>query len=81
MFLFLIDALQLFVYEAGSETVYQAATKLSWWHRLLAPAAGGLTIGLLFQFCLTEKSPQGVADVIEATANKKGDLNQRVSKI
>ena len=43
-FLFLIDALQLFVYGAASETVYQAAKKLSWWHRLLAPVAGGSAI-------------------------------------
>tara|TARA_B100000686_G_C16752634_1_gene953491 strand:+ start:1672 stop:1965 length:294 start_codon:yes stop_codon:yes gene_type:complete len=43
-FLFLIDALQLFVYGAASETVYQAAKKLSWRHKLLAPVAGGSAI-------------------------------------
>ena len=43
-FLFLIDGLQFFVYEAESESVYQAAKKLSWWHRLLAPVTGGSAI-------------------------------------
>lgn len=43
-FLFLIDALQLFVYGAALETGYQAAKKLSSWHRLLAPVSGGSAI-------------------------------------
>ncbi len=52
----------------GSETqhLYTYVTGLSPWHRLLAPTAGGLLIGLLTYNFLPGRRPQDPSDVIEA---------------
>lgn len=51
-----------------SESVYEAAELLPWWIVLLAPAAGGLVVGLFLQHLMPGRRANGVADVIEARA-------------
>ena len=59
-----VDSVQLLLYGAPSEQVYTVALKLDWWHRLLAPTLSGLAIGVFIRFCMSERRPHGVADVI-----------------
>ncbi len=58
----------------SSERVYALAAELPWWRLLLAPALGGLAIGLFLEFLMPGKRPQGVAEVIEAGALRGGRL-------
>ncbi len=54
----------------GSERVVTLIHGTPWWRVMLAPAAGGLVVGLIIRYALPERRPQGVADVMEATALK-----------
>lgn len=56
------------------EALASGAAALDWWHVLLAPAVGGLVIGLVLQFLVRGKRPQGVAQVIEAGALQGGRM-------
>lgn len=58
----------------SSERLYPLAAELAWWHVLLAPALGGLVIGLFLRYLMPGRRPQGVAEVIEAAALKGGRL-------
>lgn len=51
-----------------SESVATTATGIPWYVILLAPAAGGLIVGLIIQFLLPGNRPGGISDVIEARA-------------
>ncbi len=72
-----IDAIQIVSYGAPSEEVYSTAIKLSWWHLLLAPTLGGLAVGIFIHFCMAERRPLGVADVMESTALRGGYIRLR----
>ncbi|MFK8034032.1 MAG: chloride channel protein [Hyphomicrobiales bacterium] len=49
-----------------SERIATTASSLPWWVVLLAPAAGGLIVGVILQFFHPGRRAGGVADVIEA---------------
>lgn len=51
-----------------SESVATTAATLPWWVILLAPAGGGLIVGIWLQKLQPKQRPCGVADVIEARA-------------
>jgi CIC family chloride channel protein len=72
-----IDAIQLVFYGSPSEQVYSMAVALEWWHLLLAPAVGGLGIGLFVHFVMADRRPLGVAEVIEAGALRGGRMRLR----
>jgi CIC family chloride channel protein len=59
----------------GGEQVATLAAGLPWWQLLLAPAAGGLLIGVFVYFVMPGRRPQGVADVIEANALQGGRMS------
>ncbi|MCT8972637.1 chloride channel protein [Microbaculum marinisediminis] len=61
-----------------SEHVATAARAAPWWMVLLAPAAGGLIVGLLLQYFMPGKRVEVVADVIEARALPSHQLTMRV---
>jgi CIC family chloride channel protein len=52
-----------------SENVAQAARAQPWWVIALAPAAGGLLVGLMLRYVLTAKRTGAVPDVMEARVN------------
>jgi chloride channel protein, CIC family len=52
-----------------SENVAQAARAQPWWVVALAPAAGGLLVGLMLRYVLTAKRTGAVPDVMEARVN------------
>lgn len=49
-----------------TENVAEAAREQPWWVILIAPAAGGLLVGLMLQYLLTAKRTGAVPDVMEA---------------
>jgi len=61
-----------------SEHVAEAARAQPWWVIMLAPAVGGLLVGLMLRYVLTAKRTGAVPDVMEARVNAgKGlDLKQ-----
>jgi chloride channel protein, CIC family len=73
-----ISFIQLMLYGSGSERLFASAHTLAWWQILLAPAAGGMAVGLMVHFGLPKKRPEGVADVIEAGALHGGRMSSRV---
>jgi len=52
-----------------SEHVVEAARAQPWWVIMLAPAAGGLLVGLMLRYLLTAKRTDAVPDVMEARVN------------
>jgi chloride channel protein, CIC family len=60
-----------------SENVVQAARAQPWWVIVLAPAAGGLLVGLMLRYVLTAKRTDAVPDVMEARVNAGRGLNLR----
>ena len=51
------------------------AAGLPWWQLLLVPCIGGLLIGLFIYHLMPGRRPQGVAQVIEASALKGGRMS------
>ncbi len=72
-----VDGIQFAFYGANSAQVLSAARELDWYHRLLAPAVGGLGVGVLIHFLMPGRRPQGVADVIAARAVRGGRMPLR----
>jgi len=61
--------------DAPSERLYDIVAGLPWWQVVLAPTVGGLIVGLLVHFGLPGRRTHGVADVIEASALKGGQMS------
>ncbi len=74
-FRYAIDLVQQLFYGRGGENLATIAMGLPWWQILLAPAVGGLLVGLLVTYGLPGRRPQGVAEVIEANALHGGRMS------
>jgi len=61
-----------------TEQVATAARAAPWWMVLLAPAVGGLIVGLILQYFMPGKRVEVVADVIEARALPSHQLTLRI---
>jgi len=61
-----------------TEQVATAARAAPWWMVLLAPAAGGLVVGLFLEYLMPGKRAEVVADVIEARALPSHQLTLRI---
>ena len=70
-----IDIVQQLFYGHGGERLASIAGRLPWWQIMLAPAVGGLLVGLLVHYFLPGRRPHGVADVIEANALHGGRMS------
>ena len=70
-----IALVQLGFYGSGAERLSLHVQELAWWHVVLAPAAGGLLIGLFVRYAMPDRRPHGVADVIEANALSGGRMS------
>ncbi|MGE0650903.1 MAG: chloride channel protein [Alphaproteobacteria bacterium] len=73
----LIALVQTVALGFGAERVATFAAQQPWWRILLAPALGGLAIGLFVRYFLPGGRPQGVPHVMEATALHAGRLHFR----
>ena len=66
LFRLAIGAFQLPWLGTMTEAVAKAARAEPWWVIMIAPALGGLLVGLTLQFLLTAKRTAAVPDVMEA---------------
>jgi len=66
LFRLAIGAFQLPWLGTMTEAVAKAARAEPWWVIMIAPALGGLLVGLMLQFLLTAKRTAAVPDVMEA---------------
>ncbi|MFQ5935598.1 MAG: chloride channel protein [Acidiferrobacterales bacterium] len=74
----LIGLFQLLFYSSDSEEYFATVVEvLPAWHVLLAPAIGGLMIGLFVHYLMPDRRNHGVADIIEACALRGGRMNGR----
>ncbi|NQU62015.1 MAG: chloride channel protein [Rhodospirillales bacterium] len=76
-----ISLAQIIFYGSRSERLFANADSLHWWQIVFVPVAGGLIVGLLIRFLMPDKRPEGVADVIEASALKGGRMSSRTGLI
>lgn len=70
----LIRLVQTLYYGDGSERLASVAANLAWWHVLLAPAVGGVAVGLFYKLLMPGQRPLGIPDVIESVALKGGRM-------
>lgn len=70
----LADLTALLVYGGGEAEITLRARLLPWWLLPLLAAAGGLILGLLCRYLLPGPLPQGVADVMVASALRGGRM-------
>lgn len=77
VFRLLIGIAQLPWLASTSEAVATLAHALPWYVILLAPAGGGLVVGLLLHFVMPGRRAESVADVIEANAIRRGRIPLR----
>jgi CIC family chloride channel protein len=75
LFRLVTSAIQILFFGHGGQQLASAAAALPWWHLVLALTIGGLFIGLFTRYVLPGRLPQGVADVIEASALKNGRMS------
>ncbi len=73
----LISVIQSVALGFWSEQVASLAAQQPWWRILLAPALGGLLVGLFIHFFMPGRRPQGVPHVMEATALRSGRMDIR----
>ncbi len=71
LFRLLIEGVQASFLPGGDVENYEA---LAWWWRVLLPLAGGLIIGLVFQWAATKYRAVGVVHVMERLAYHRAQL-------
>ncbi len=76
-FRLLAAVLQYVLFGNSMDQIVSHATQLPWWHLLLVPTLGGLAIGLFTRHVLPGRLPQGVADVMAASALRSGRMSLR----
>ena len=74
-FRYLIAFVQWGAFASDAEQLLGSIASLPQWRIVLAPAVGGLVIGLFIRYATYDKRPLGVADVIEAAALKGGRMH------
>jgi CIC family chloride channel protein len=72
-----VSAVQFLSIGEWGERVYVQISLLPWWRILLMTTAGGLLVGLLVRFIMPSQRPEGVADVIAASALRNGRMTLR----
>ncbi|MFC6856208.1 chloride channel protein [Marivibrio halodurans] len=70
-----IQAVQFGFFGFRGELFHSQVADHPWWWILLAPAGGGLIVGLFLRFFSPERRALGVADVIEASALRGGRMS------
>ena len=73
----LVDSLQHVFWDGGSIDIAWIRS-LPWWHVVLAPAVGGLLVGLIVHYGAREAKGHGVPEVMEAVALRGGRIRPRV---
>ncbi len=63
-----IDGMQALFFVGLEGSLFQKAASLPWWEVILVPTVGGALIGVACKYLMPQGQPQGLADVIEASA-------------
>lgn len=71
----LLALVQEFAFGDGSERLFAVTQGLRWWEIVLPPTIGGLCVGLYVHFLLRGRHPNGVAQVMEASAIRGGRMS------
>jgi len=72
-----ILVIQDVLYRTDAERFFYYVQDHPWWLILLTPAAGGLAVGLIIHFTLPGRHAQGIPEVIEAYALRRGHISLR----
>lgn len=80
-FIFLIGLVQEVFYGFSHEKVYSTLPGLPWWRVVLAPALGGLLVGLIVFRFMPGRSNQGPADVMKAVHVDEGAMPLRTGLV
>lgn len=80
-FRLLIDLFHYGFFGGGEKDLASTAAGLPWWHVLLAPAVGGLLVGIGYKYLMPGGRPQGIAHVIEATVKHGARLNLKAGVV
>ena len=75
LFRLAIDGVQILALGFPGEQLITRLSEQPWWRMLLAPTLGGLAIGLFVHRYMPGRRPQGVAQVIQASALRGGRMN------
>lgn len=77
LFYIVINQIQLFLYGATEADIETTAAKLDFWVVLAVPTFGGLIVGLILAAFSRSGRPASVAEVIEASRLRGGDIPVR----
>lgn len=72
-----IGLIQYLFFGFSSERFHSNIEGTPFWVILLVPAFGGLLVGLIVRYMMPDQRPQGVADVMEASAFRRGRMSKR----
>ena len=72
-----ISGIQYLVYGSGTDRLVSFVASLPWWQVMLAPAAGGLIVGLIARYLTPGGRYHVVSDVIEASTLHGGRMRLR----
>lgn len=72
-----IAFVQFFGLGTASERMHFVVSALPWWRILLVTTGGGLAVGLIVRYLMPSGRPEGVADVIAASALRSGRMSLR----
>ncbi len=73
-----IQHIEIFLYGMPTRMLATYETSIAPWKQILIPGLGGLVVGLITWKFMPGGRPQGVADVIEATATRSSHMSSRV---
>ena len=63
--------------DTGGGGIVERAADLPWWQIIMVPTFGGLIVGLFIFYVIPGRRPQGIANVIEASALRGGRMSLR----
>jgi len=72
-----ITYIETIVMDTGGGSIVERAAELPWWQILLVPTLGGLAVGIFIYWVIPGRRPQGIANVIEASALRGGRMSLR----
>jgi len=76
-----IEAIELFWFSITTDMLARYDIEVPAWRLVLAPIVGGLIVGLITWKFMPNGRNQGVADVVEASAMKAGQMSSRVGLV
>jgi len=74
-----INIMQTTFFDGSEGSLFEKAALLPWWQIILVPTLGGAIVGIASKYLMPEGRPQGVADVIEASALRGGQMSGLVA--